>query len=147
MADNYELATTIEEIMALLRSNVEGLRQIPDYPPEQASDFPFLAAWPDTFRASHNVPGEMLVLHNIRFQLHVSRDDLPYDVEEACRTFERILKVLFDGNYDRAFTYMDTFGDISGTFGGMAWGAGESAVQTVGFDFVMEDAKVRTTYT
>ena len=147
MADNYELASTIEEIMALIRVNISGIHHVPNYPPEDAGAFPFLSAWPDTFRASHNTPGEMLVLHNIRFQLHVSRDDLPFDVEEATRTFERILKILFDGNYDRAFTYVDTFGDIAGTFGGMAWGQGESAVQTVGWDFVMEDVKIRTTYT
>ena len=119
---------------------VTGIRAAPDYPPENLNSiFPFSVCFPDT--GEYDVgPGGVSVyraLHNIRLQIHFSRTDLPKSLEAAIPYGDSIAKALIiDPQVNDS---CDTIGNITYTFGPLAWG--EPAIATIGWDFVINNVK------
>jgi hypothetical protein len=136
----------IQAVMDIVGA-VSGIREAPDYPPEQLSDFPFAVAFPSEGTHQFGVPGERLFLGNVVLEVHVSRVDLPTAVQNSIGFGDTIPNALM------AFTATagalclngtaDTFENITQTFGELNWGD----TQTLGYRFVITNIKARSNLT
>lgn len=125
-------------------ATVSGIREAPDYAPEQLNSFPFAVAFPSEGTHQFSVPGERLFLGNIILEIHVTRTDLPNAIMESIGFGDTIPNALF------AFTKTagslplngtcDTFENITQTFGELNWGD----TQTLGYRFTITNIKART---
>ena len=77
------LQTAIAQLQTTLGA-LTGIRNAPEYPPDNASAFPFIIAYagPGGFTAGEPA-GMMKYLGSIVIDLHLARKDLPRDVEKA----------------------------------------------------------------
>lgn len=117
---------------------VTGIREAPDYPPEQINDFPFAVAFPAEGVHSFSVPGERLFLGSAILEIHVSRADLPTAVENSIGFGDSIPAALMaDPTLSGT---CDTFEDIQQFFGALNWGD----IQTIGYRFTIRNIKIRT---
>ena len=136
---------TLEAAIAAIQTSIasiSGIRSAPALPPEKmtAGVFPFVVAYPDTGTVEVNTPGEMKFLHNIVIEIHVARKDLPRDVDTLYPYAESVPNKIFtDVTFGGA---IQTFGALSYTFGVLNWGDGDTAIQTIGFRWTMEDVKI-----
>ncbi len=133
---------TLETVIGIIQTAagaVSGVKFAPPMPPEDASAFPFVVTIPDSFVGSWNTPEDYRTLYGIAVELHVSRQDLPVDVESILPYAESIpnafLKALRDAGIANA--------GFTGTFGDLGWGATE----TFGYRWVIRDVKILTTIT
>lgn len=142
MGAQLNVIQAIQDLML----TVTGIREAPDYPPEQLSDFPFAIAFPgegvhDINTLTSNGTGERKFLGNVVLELHVSRVDLPLAVANSIGFGDTIPNVLLKN--PTLLGTADTFGSVSQTFGELNWGD----TQTLGFRFTINDIKIRTDIT
>jgi hypothetical protein len=130
----------IQAIMDLVGS-VSGIREAPDYPPEQMSDFPFAVAFPGEGVHSFGVVGERMFLGNVMLEIHVSRVDLPNAVQNSIGFGDSVPNILM-ANPTLSGT-ADVFESVNQTFGALNWGD----TQTLGYRFTITNIKVRTNIT
>ncbi len=76
---------------AALLSNVRGA---PDYPPEAANAFPFVATYPDSGRLELVSAGWGRMFHTINMDIHVNRSNLPTAVETATPLIEELVRLI-----------------------------------------------------
>lgn len=120
---------------------VTGIREAPDYPPEQVSDFPFAVAFPAEGDHNFGVVGERMFLGDIVLEIHVSRVDLPTAVENSIGFGDTIPDALMaDPTLNGT---CDTFEKIHQSFGALNWGE----IQTIGYRFTIRNIKIRTNIT
>lgn len=79
------MGTQLEIIQAVMDivGQVTGIKEAPDYPPEQLNDFPFAVAFPADGTHNVSIPGERMFLGNVVLEIHVSRVDLPSAVQNS----------------------------------------------------------------
>ena len=135
----------IQAIMDIVAA-VPGIREAPDYPPEQLADFPFAVAFPSEGTHNFAVPGERLFLGNVILEIHVSRVDLPLAVQNSIGFGDTIPNALMNfttaGSLPLGGT-ADTFENIQQTFGELNWGDR----QTLGYRFTITNIKARSNLT
>ena len=134
------LQSAIEAIQDVCLA-VSGVRAAPDYPPESANAFPFVACYPVSGSFVGGPMGAMKALHGIAVEVHVARRDLPNDVQTIIGYGETIAAALL--NAPTLASTVDTIRadeGISYTFGGMQWGD----TQTIGYRLVVP-VKIITT--
>jgi hypothetical protein len=136
----------IQAVMDLVGA-VGGIKEAPDYPPEQLNSFPFAVAFPSEGTHKIAVPGERMFLGNIILELHVSRVDLPNAVMESIGFGDTIPAALFAYSTSNTSPLnlplkgtCDTFESIAQTFGELNWGD----TQTLGYRFTITNIKART---
>lgn len=131
--------TSVCLVMQQAAAGVTGINFAPDYPPESASDFPFVATMPNTLTLRLNTTEDFRTLWSITQELHMAQQDLPVDAELLIAYAESIpnavIKALKAASI--AFDYAD------GSFGALKWGA----IPTRGFQWTYHDVKILTTIT
>jgi hypothetical protein len=136
----------IQAVMDIVGA-VSGIREAPDYPPEQLSDFPFAVCFPGEGTHSFSVPGERLFLGNVILEVHVSRVDLPVAVQNSIGFGDTIPNALMKFTVTTGSLPLngacDTFENVTQTFGELGWGD----TQTLGYRFTITNIKARTTLT
>lgn len=136
----------INEIMRII-GGLSGIKGAPDFPPEDAANFPFAIAYegPGSYEwgtAGGNY-GEMRAMLSVIVELHVARIDLPKDIQKASFYSDAIPNAIMKGvRSNQLNNKLDAISGIS-TSGliGMAFGSRE--LNTLGFRFTVEDIKVR----
>lgn len=134
------MGTQLQIIQAVMDkvAQVSGIREAPDYPPEQLSDFPFAVAFPGEGTHNFGVVGERKFLGNVILEIHVSRVDLPVAVQNAIGFGDTIPnKLMSDPTLAGA---CDTFENITQTFGELNWGD----TPTLGYRFTITNIKARS---
>jgi hypothetical protein len=126
----------IQAVMDIVGA-VSGIREAPDYPPEQLNDFPFAVAFPGEGTHQFGVAGERKMLANVVLEVHVSRIDLPSAVENSIGFGDTVPNALMN-NVTLNGT-ADTFESILQTFGVLNWGD----TQTLGWRFILTNIKAR----
>lgn len=143
------MGTQLEIIQAVMDivGQVSGIREAPDYPPEQLSDFPFAVAFPGEGDHRFGVPGERLFLGSVILEIHVSRVDLPVAVQNAIGFGDTIPNALMKFVKTPGALPLngaaDVFEDILQTFGELNWGD----TQTLGYRFTITKIKARSNIT
>lgn len=124
-----ELVNAYKELRKTLANNITGLRYAPDYPPENASAFPFMVIAPESgsFEIGQN---DATANHVMRIQIHVARKDLGRDIETVL-PYGDLIKDTIGRNLQLGGTIDGLVGEVSYTFGAI----GYAGVETVGFDF------------
>lgn len=134
---------TIQTAIAHIQGLAEGLtgiRQAPDFPPEQMNVFPFAVCYPAAGQFQAGPMGLMKGLHNLVVEIHVARKDLPRDVETALPFGELLAAaVLDDPTLGGTVDTVRADEGISYTFGALAWGGQE----TVGWRVIIP-VKIQT---
>jgi hypothetical protein len=134
----------LQAIVSVVRS-VSGINGVPDYPPDQIPEraFPFAVVYPGNGTHAFGVPGEKLYLGEFVIEVHVARKNLPAAVQGVIDYGDAVPAALMDdivnGNILRT-AGLDTFGSVQQTFGELDWGD----MQTLGYRFILTDAKIRT---
>ena len=130
----------IQAVMDIVGA-VSGIREAPDYPPEQLGDFPFAVAFPGEGTHSFGVVGERKFLGNVVLEIHVSRVALPIAVENSIGFGDTIPNALLASPTLNGAA--DVFESVVQTFGELNWGD----TQTLGFRFIVTNIKARTNIT
>ena len=120
------LQSAIEVIQDICLT-VSGVRAAPDYPPEAANVYPFVACYATTGAFRGGPAGVMTALHTIAVEIHVARKELPRDVAAVIPYGELVAAALL--TLPTLSGTVDTIraGEgIAYTFGGMAWGGQET---------------------
>ncbi len=130
------LVAAIAKAQELVAAACTGIREAPDYPPEQMNDFPFLVAFPGTGTFTGGPAGMKKGLHAITMQLHIARKNLPRDVEQAAPYIESIVSALMvDPGWGGT---VDSLNQIDYRFGPLGWGIGPGdPVNTFGVAFTL----------
>ncbi len=122
-------------------SRVAGIKQAPEYPPENINDFPFAICYARDGSWDWDSFGSVRCVANVVLEVHVARKDLPYDIERA---------MVFSDSVPEAILADDTLSncgyelrdELTWTFGPMRWGA--QTENTVGFRWVIAVEKSTT---
>lgn len=136
------LKDAIDEIIDELQT-IEGIKRVPEEPPESNSAFPFVVVLPGTGDYHIGPPELMRGLHNVNIELHVARKDLPRDYLQVMNLIDTIPKELYNKLRTSGFNYLSTFGQIDYIFGPLSW----AAVDTLGVTYTIEDLKIQTDVT
>ena len=136
------MMATLESIIARIQTDVgavTGIKKAPALPPENIPTdlFPFVIAYPDSGAITFHTNTDTICLARVVVELHVTRKDLPLDLDKLYPYFESIPEAIMDdptlnGN-------ADTVGSISWQFGQLNWGDTE----TLGIRFTIEDLKYK----
>lgn len=136
----------IQAVMDIVGA-VTGIKEAPDYAPEQLSDFPFAVAWPGEGTHGSGVVGERKFIGNVVLEVHVSRVDLPVAIQNVIGYGDTIpnalLKFMITPGGLPLNGAADTFEDIQQTFGELNWGD----TPTIGYRFTIRNIKARTNIT
>ena len=138
------------QVQAAIRAKFGGkIREAPNFPVEHPTNFPFVMAYPASGRILWNTPEDFKGLHNIAIEVHIERDRLDLDVEQALAFAESIPNAIFDAYKDGDLPAMVTFGGegreaFTYTFGEINW---TDDIKTVGLIFTMQDVKIVTEIT
>jgi len=135
-----DLKDAVQEVVNMLRE-VDGLRRVPDEPPENNDQFPFVIVYPGDGRYKGGPPGLVTGLHNIVIELHIARKDLPRDFSSAMVLFDRIPFKLFANLKAKKFSTIRTFSDIEYEFGPLNY----AGIDTLGPTYTMTEVKIQTT--
>ena len=115
---------------------ISGIKAAPDQPPEDMNEFPFAVAYSDSgafgWLAKNAVEGR----HNIKVEIHVQRQNLPYDVAAAMAYCHNVPIAILTAANDGTFTAIKEIGSISYEFGPLGW----LGTATMGFAFRIEGA-------
>ncbi len=134
------LLDAVGEIIDELQT-IQGIRRVPDEPPMNNEQFPFVVAMPDNGSYELEMTHFLKGLHNIRIELHVALKDLPRDYEQVMGLIDvipyQIAKKLKDGK----FTKLATYGVVNYVFDFLRYGD----VNTLGVIYTMTNVKVETT--
>jgi hypothetical protein len=134
--------TTLATVLGLLQtamSNITGIKYAPDYPTEQAAQFPYVVTFPVAFRGQVNTPEDFRMLYDIRVELHIAHKDLYEDVKRLLDFPEAGANALFNALVDNNQAHEG----IEGGFGKLEWGDTE----TIGFWWTVLGVKIVTTIT
>jgi hypothetical protein len=131
--------TTVLTAIQTAMGALSGIKFAPDYPPENAADFPFVTTYVDTFRGVLKPAGDFTMLYNIRVELHVAKKDLPEDIQHLLAYPEIVANCLFKTLRDNLLAHEG----IEGSFGAMSW----DAIETIGFYWVIQNVKIVTDIT
>lgn len=142
------MTKTIDACLASVRNIVDavtGVRNAPDGVPDNSGGvFPFSVAWIGPSRVYREEASTIRGLYSIIVQLHFSRRGL-LQAEAMAAPFARIIPAALLADVTLVGT-CDTFGDITiSAFQPMAWGEPATQIQTVGFEFRINDIKIRQT--
>lgn len=135
-----DVKDAIQEIIDELK-NLDGIRRIPDAPPENNNQFPFVVVYPISGSFTKPSSGWLIGLHDINIELHIKRKDLPRDFDEAMDLFQDLPKQLMSGQENGRFSNGFTWQAITYLFGPLEW----AGVETIGFTFTLNGAKVQDT--
>lgn len=134
---------TLDDVLGYLQTaggGVTGIKSAPDYPPEQAGDFPFFVTYPGAFQGHQGPQGSMTMLYDMVCELHIARQNaLPTEVEALLGYPESIAEALFEA----CNTYALAQNGIEGSFGALGWGD----TKTIGFTWVVKEVKIITNFT
>ena len=133
------IKTAVQEVVDELR-NISDLRRVPDEPPENNNQFPFVIVYPRVGYYMGGPPGLMTGLHGITIELHIARRDLPRDFSEVMDLFDKIPDELYTSLKDAEFSAIATFGNIEYEFGPLSYGG----VDTLGVTYTMTEVKIQT---
>jgi len=133
------LKDAIQDIILELRE-ISDLRKVPDEPPEQSNQFPFVTVFPEYGNYHTGPPGLVTGIHDIRMELHVVRRDLPRDYEKVINLIDEIPEKLYTTLKDSGFSNLETFGDITYEFSALNYGG----VDTLGVIYRITGVKVQT---
>lgn len=123
------LQQAIDRLQELVGA-IDGIREAPDEPPENIAVFPFAVAYASGGRWESVSSGWAIAYHTITLELHVSRRDLPRDVQKAMAYSESVIVALYnDPTLDGTVELINE--PIAYTFGPLGWGNTE----TLGFSF------------
>ena len=141
------MATLNDAIIQVVRyaRTLPGVREAPDYPPESLNSYPFVLGFAGGGVWRFGPAGDKKGLHSITLELHVARKDLPKDVEKSMGFSDSIPNLLMSKliNDNKWNNTIDTFDQISYTFGPLGWGN----EPTLGFRFKIENIKMQSTIT
>lgn len=131
----------IELIDAL--STIDGIRSAPQRIPEGANPFPFAVAHLSTGTFQLDAASLKVGLHDIMIELHVQRQNLPYDYDEIEPLVDEcasawLTKLKNKGNAN-GFSSMHHFEAISYTLETGEW----AGIETLMIVFVIEQCKVQ----
>ena len=131
------LQQAIDRVQALVGA-ISGIREAPDEPPETMAVFPFAVAYVTGGRWDSISAGWAIGYHTIALELHVSRVDLPRDVQEAMAYSESVANALI-GDITLNDT-VETITSINYTFGPIGW----ATVPTLGWRYEIEVKQTQT---
>lgn len=132
------LAATLTVLQTAM-AGITGVKYAPDYPPEQASEFPFVVSYVDTYRGELNSADDFRMLYNIRVELHIARKDLFEDVKRLLDFPEAGANALFKALRNNQIAH----DGLEGSFGALNW----EGVDTIGWVWIIQEVKVLTTIT
>jgi hypothetical protein len=95
------------------------MREAPDEPPETIAVFPFAVAYAERGRWDSISAAWAIAYHTIILEIHVSRKDLPRDIQKAMAYSESVSNALI-GDITLNGT-VDTITTISYIFGPLGW--------------------------
>ena len=130
------------EIIDVLQT-IPGIRRVPDDPPEDNEQFPFLVAMAQDGVYTQGPAQVMKALHSVRLELHVSRKDLPRDYKHVMKLIDEIPYYLMKHLNDGGFSNLATFGEITYIFDDLAW----AGTPTLGVIYTVTNVKVQTAIT
>jgi hypothetical protein len=126
--------------IAQIVRGISGIREAPDYPPEQMADFPFAVVYPgDGRHMGHALAGAVGLkkwVGSVIVEIHVGRRDLPSTVASLLDFADSVPNALLAD--PTLGGKCDTFGEIKQSFGELGWGD----TPTIGFRFVISDIKI-----
>lgn len=132
------LQDVIGAIQDIVRG-ISGIRVAPDYAPDGLNVFPASVVYPVSGVFTTGPAEVMKGLHTIAVEIHVERRDLAKALKSAIPYGSQVAAALLaDTTLGGA---VSTFGDISYTFGPMAWG--DPALQTIGWRLTIEGIKTQ----
>ncbi len=132
------LQDVISAIQEIVRG-VTGIRVAPDYAPDGLNVFPASVVYPVSGTWTTG-PAEVLKgMHAIAVEIHVERRDLARALKDAIPYGSIVAAALLADT--TLGSSASTFGDISYTFGPMAWG--DPALQTIGWKLTIENIKTQ----
>jgi hypothetical protein len=139
-----KLDTAAQEIIVKLRT-IETLGNVPDYPPEQIGNYPFVVVYPAPAEYQWNAlasgGGDIKCLYELVVELHIARFNMAWDTQQALIYAESIPLLFFSMVIDGDFTDVDTFEKVTNDgLGELNWGA----TKTLGFRFRIKNVKIRT---
>ena len=115
---------------------VSGIKGAPDYPTEQAPDFPFVTTYPGKLAAIDGSPEQFSAAWDVTVEFHLARKDLPTEVKKSLEFSELLLNAIFAALKVGQVAHKG----IEGEFTEMVWGD----VQTIGYRFTLRSVKVHT---
>lgn len=134
-----KLDVTIKEIQDKIRA-IAGIKFAPPYPTDALGRVPTVLTFPFSGMHEWNTSQDTKALHTILVQFHYPSQDLPRAVEEAVKYSESIPQALFQMVTNDQFTHVDTFLRVDYRFIGTDW----AEIDTVGFEFLIIDVKIKT---
>jgi len=137
------LKDAIAEIVDELQE-IDGIRHVPDEPPESNDAFPFAVVYPGAGRYKILAATNVLGLHNIIIELHVARKDLARDYTTVMKIIDEIPKKIYQALKDRPSNWEtlggdNEFGIETSGFQALEW----ANVPTRGVVFTLLDVKVK----
>ena len=137
-----DLIDALQEIVDELH-NVDGLRSVPDAPPESNDRFPFAMVYAESGEYVKEGHGWSLQLVNVEIQAHVARTDLARDYLELMTIVDKIPRQLESGLQNERFSAVETWdGPIGFTFGNSSWGG----IKTLAITYTLR-VKIQDTVT
>ena len=131
------------EVVQEIRT-IKGIRRVPDEPPENNDQFPFVVVTPGEAIYKVGPAGVMTALHSINIELYVSRMDLPRDFNKIMEFIDKIPYELHKLNKDRGFSYIGTIGEILQTqLIEIIW----AEKKCLGVQYTMTEVKIQTEIT
>ena len=106
-----------------LAADITGIRDAPDYPPEQLNVFPVSVCYPASGEFRSGPAGLMKAIHNLVVEIHIARKDLQRDVENVLPYGESLAAaILADPTLGSTVDTVQADVGLTYTFGAMAWG-------------------------
>lgn len=130
------------EIAAVIRA-VAGIKQAPNYAPDQINHFPFALVYPRV-GMFETAPIEVQTgLHTMVVEVHIEKQFLPSDIARVIGFIDSVPLALHTALRDGDFSVVQTWERIRYEFGKLDWGGTE----TMGVRFYIEGVKVQATIT
>lgn len=147
MANAQDVINAIQDCIGA----VSGIKAAPDYPPEDMSEFPFVAAFEGSgsweWYTSDEIYGSKKGLLTVIVEVHLARIDLPNDARKAAFYSDAIPNAILKGvHYNRLASTVSAVGRIeSSGLIPMSWGSKEK--NTIGYRFVVSGINVKSDIT
>lgn len=123
-------------------SNITGIRSAPVYAPDIANILPMAIAYPENGEYNHFTGGAYTALHNIVIELHFPRTDLVKAIKSSIEFIDTIPAALIAD--PTCGNVVQTFENITYTYGSMTWGEGANNLTTFGVRFTLNNVKLQT---
>ena len=134
------LLDAVGEIIDELQT-IQGIRRVPDEPPINNEQFPFVVAIPDSGTYELEMTHFLKGLHDIRIELHVALKDLPRDYYKVMELIDVIPYEIAKKLKDAKFTKLATYSSMTYVFDYLKYGD----VNTLGVIYTMTNVKIETT--